>query len=51
MHLQRIRIMNIRLGRLKTGNYRNVTEKEIEELNQLISKKNQVNRSAEKNTK
>ena len=51
MHLQRIRIMNIRLGRLKTGNYRNVTEKEIEELNQLISKKNHVNRSAEKNTK
>jgi 23S rRNA pseudouridine2604 synthase len=31
--LIRIRIMNIRLGRLKTGAYRNVTEKEIEELN------------------
>lgn len=30
--LKRIRIMNIRLGRLKTGAYRNVTEKEIEEL-------------------
>lgn len=35
-HLQRIRIMNIQLGRLKTGHYRNVTEKEIEELNRLI---------------
>jgi 23S rRNA pseudouridine2604 synthase len=34
--LTRIRIMNIRLGRLKTGDYRNVTDKEIEELNQLI---------------
>lgn len=35
-HLQRIRIMNIQLGRLKEGHYRNVTEKEIEELNRLI---------------
>lgn len=34
--LKRIRIMNIRLGRLKTGDYRNVTEKEIEEMNRLI---------------
>ncbi|HWT73543.1 MAG TPA: pseudouridine synthase [Mobilitalea sp.] len=32
-NLQRIRIMNIQLGRLKTGDFRNVTEKEIEELN------------------
>lgn len=31
--LKRIRIMNIQLGRLKTGHYRNVTEKEIERLN------------------
>lgn len=31
--LIRIRIMNIRLGRLRTGAYRNVTDKEIEELN------------------
>lgn len=30
--LKRVRIMNIRLGRLKIGDYRNVTEKEIEEL-------------------
>jgi 23S rRNA pseudouridine2604 synthase len=34
--LRRIRIMNIKLGRLKTGSYRNVTDKEIEELNRLI---------------
>lgn len=34
--LKRIRIMNIKLGRLKTGDYRNVTEKEIEEMNRLI---------------
>lgn len=37
--LQRVRIMNIRLGRLKLGAWRNVTEKEIEELNQLIKEK------------
>ena len=35
-NLSRIRIMNINLGRLKTGNWRNVTEKEIEEMNRLI---------------
>ncbi len=34
--LTRIRIMNIHLGRLKTGIWRNVTEKEIEELNRLL---------------
>ncbi len=36
--LQRIRIMNIQLGRLKPGDYRNVTEKEIEELNRSFYK-------------
>jgi 23S rRNA pseudouridine2604 synthase len=36
INLTRIRIMNIKLGRLKTGNWRNVTEKEIEELNRLL---------------
>ncbi|NLK75245.1 MAG: 23S rRNA pseudouridine(2604) synthase RluF [Clostridiales bacterium] len=36
LSLQRIRIMNIQLGRLKTGMWRNVTEKEIEGLNKLI---------------
>lgn len=35
--LKRIRIMNIQLGRLKTGDYRNVTEKEIEDLNLSFS--------------
>ncbi len=39
VNLKRIRIMNIQLGRLKTGTYRNVTEREIEELNQLIKKR------------
>ncbi|MBH1940135.1 pseudouridine synthase [Mobilitalea sibirica] len=34
--LRRIRIMNIHLGRLKTGAWRNVTEKEIRDLNRLI---------------
>lgn len=36
--LQRIRVMNIQLGRLKPGDYRNVTEKEIEELNRSFYK-------------
>lgn len=39
VNLQRVRIMNIRLGRLKTGDFRNVTDKEIEEMNRLISNK------------
>ena len=30
--LQRIRIMNVNLGRMKVGDYRNLTEWEIEEL-------------------
>jgi 23S rRNA pseudouridine2604 synthase len=34
--LTRIRIMNIQLGRLKLGAWRNVTDKEIAELNRLI---------------
>jgi 23S rRNA pseudouridine2604 synthase len=36
VELTRVRIMNIQLGRLKTGDYRNVTEKEIEELSQTF---------------
>jgi 23S rRNA pseudouridine2604 synthase len=36
--LRRIRIMNINLGRLKTGDFRNVTNKEIEDLNLLIKR-------------
>lgn len=34
--LKRIRIMNIRLGKLKTGDFRRVTPKEWEELNQQL---------------
>lgn len=39
LELQRIRIMNIHLGRLKVGHYRNVTDKELAELNKLMNKK------------
>lgn len=35
--LQRIRIMNISLGRLKTGTYRNVTDYELARLKELIA--------------
>lgn len=35
--LQRIRIMNINLGRLKSGTYRNVTELELNKLRELIA--------------
>lgn len=35
-HLVRVRIMNIRLGRLKTGTWRNLTVQELEELGTLI---------------
>ncbi len=34
--LVRVRIMNISLGRLKTGDYRNVTDKELEGLRELL---------------
>ncbi len=34
--LTRVRIMNIQLGRLKLGAWRNVTDKEIAELNRLL---------------
>ena len=34
--LKRVRIMNIHLGRLKTGAWRNVTGEELEELLQLL---------------
>ena len=34
--LKRIRIMNIKLGRLKTGGYRNLTESELEELKEML---------------
>lgn len=38
-NLKRIRIMNIQLGDLKTGAYRMVTNKELEELNKLLNEK------------
>ncbi len=34
--LKRVRIMNINLGRLKTGTYRNLTDAELNKLNELI---------------
>ena len=34
--LQRIRIMNVNLGRLKIGDYRNLTDRELEGLRELI---------------
>lgn len=34
--LKRVRVMNIRIGRLKTGTYRNVTPDELKELFELI---------------
>lgn len=34
--LERVRVMNVKLGRLKTGGYRNVTERELEDLKKLI---------------
>lgn len=37
MRLQRVRIMNILLGHLKTGDYRNVTDRELKELMQLLT--------------
>ena len=36
MDLKRVRIMNIRLGNLKEGSYRKVTEQEWRELEELI---------------
>lgn len=46
MTLKRIRIMNINLGHLHVGGYRNVTEKEIEGLKELLS--NSVNQPLSK---
>ncbi len=38
--LTRIRVININLGNLQEGTYRNVTEKELEELKEIILDKN-----------
>ena len=37
VELQRVRIMNIELGDLKEGGYRDVTEEEYKKLQRLIS--------------
>ncbi|MDD5935143.1 MAG: 23S rRNA pseudouridine(2604) synthase RluF [Clostridiales bacterium] len=36
LNLQRVRIMNVNLGRLHVGGYRNLTDRELEELKELI---------------
>ena len=36
VELERVRVMNIRLGRLKTGTYRKIVGKELEELMSLL---------------
>ncbi|SHJ74126.1 ribosomal large subunit pseudouridine synthase F [Clostridium cavendishii DSM 21758] len=36
--LERIRIMNVKLGNLKIGNWRNLTKEELKEINKLIAK-------------
>lgn len=36
VHLKRIRVMNIHLGRLKSGTYRNVTQEEYRQLKELL---------------
>ena len=38
VHLQRVRIMNIRLGHLKLGDYRKLTPQELSELQSMIQK-------------
>ena len=38
VHLQRVRIMNIRLGHLKVGDYRKLTPQELSELQEMIRK-------------
>lgn len=47
--LKRVRIMNIHLGKLKPGQFRNVTDRELQELNRLLANKNQMDKSEEKN--
>ena len=38
--LKRIRIMNIKLGKLKIGEWRNLTNEELKGLNELIKNSN-----------
>lgn len=41
-HLVRVRIMNVNLGRLKTGTYRNLTDEELTELGGMIKDSSNV---------
>lgn len=47
--LERIRIMNIKLGNLSQGKYRNITENELKELEKLIQKSANTTSYGEKN--
>lgn len=55
--LKRIRIMNVELGDLKKGSYREVTEKELTQMNQMLQKEkgngseNNTNKRTHKNSK
>lgn len=47
--LKRVRIMNISLGNLKVGTYRNVTEKELETLNKMLTEEKEYDRKGQSN--
>lgn len=49
--LERVRIMNIKLGNLPQGKYRNITEKELDELEKLIKNSSNITTYGEKNGK
>ena len=40
--LKRVRVVNINLGHLQEGTFRNVTEKELEELKEIIINENEI---------
>ena len=40
LEMKRIRIMNIKLGKLKVGEWRNLTNEELKKLNELIKNSN-----------
>lgn len=47
--LERIRIMNIKLGKLAQGKYRDITQEELKELEKLIQKSSNTTSYGEKN--
>lgn len=47
--LKRVRIMNISLGNLKVGTYRNVTEKELETLNKMLIEEKKHDQKSQSN--